>query len=87
MRVAKRMIDRNGKAKESIVKGWSMDGRWIREVKENLRRYGIGEDKFEELEWKELNRKMTLVEEDRRCQHAQLRNGWKLEDQTAGRQI
>ena len=35
-----------------------MEGRWIREVKGNLRRYGIGEDEFEELEWKELDRKM-----------------------------
>ena len=39
LRVAKRMIDRNGKAKESIVKGWSLEGHWIREIKENLRRY------------------------------------------------
>ena len=50
LRMAKRMIDRNGKAKESIVKGWSLEERWIRKVKENLRRYGIGEDEFEELE-------------------------------------
>ena len=49
LRVAKRMIDRNGKAKERIVKGRSLEARWIREVKENLRRYGIGEDEIKEL--------------------------------------
>ena len=50
LKVAKRMIDTNGKAKKSFVKGWWMEGRWIREVKKNLWRYGLEEDEFEELE-------------------------------------
>ena len=59
LKVAKRMVERRGKARESMVKGWKEEGRWIKEVKENLRRNEIGEGEFEEMDWKEIEKRIN----------------------------
>ena len=54
--LAKRMIDRGGKARESIVEGWRVNGKWISELRRSLVEEGIREEEFEEMEMKELLR-------------------------------
>ena len=48
LKLAKRMINRGGKAMKSIVEGWRVTPKWISELRRSLVKGGIREEEFEE---------------------------------------
>lgn len=60
LKLFKRMIDRGGKAKEMIVDNWRFEGKWIREVKNNLEHNGIKEWEIEVMDLKELEKRIKI---------------------------
>ena len=53
LKLAKRMIDRGGKVRESIVEGWKVYGKWISELRRSLVEEGVREEEFDEVEGEE----------------------------------
>ena len=58
LKLTKKMIDGGGKARQSIVEGWRVNGKWISELRRSLVEEGIREEEFEEMEMKELLRRL-----------------------------
>ena len=59
MKIAEKIVDRDGKRKESIIEAWNRKSRWIKQVKQNLEQNGIGILRGEDIGMAEIDRRIS----------------------------